>query len=148
MLGKNKILLVDDDPEDRSIIDDGFSAVGAEGIAHYEENGETALQYLESSFQAGNLPCLVVLDLNMPRLNGTQTLKAIKTDERFKNIAVLIYSTSLNPFEKEECMLLGAQSYIIKPISYAESLRTAEYFRDVCLSKISNKEQGILNDEV
>ena len=129
---KNKILLVDDDPEDRAIIDDGFIAVGADGLTHYEENGEMALQYLESSFYAGNLPCLVVLDLNMPRLNGTQTLKAIKRDDRFKKIAVLIYSTSLNPFEKEECMHLGAQAYIIKPISYAESLKTAEYFKDIC----------------
>lgn len=141
MLGQNKILLVDDDPEDRAIIDDGFVAVGVSGIAHYEENGEMALQYLESSFRTGNLPCLVVLDLNMPRLNGTQTLKAIKKDDRFKNITVLIYSTSLNPFEKEESMTLGAQGYIIKPISYAESLKTAEYFKEVCQAH-ENMEQG------
>jgi CheY-like chemotaxis protein len=127
-----KILLVDDDPEDRAIIDDGFKDVGAHHIAHYEENGEKALAYLENAFSKGGLPCLIILDLNMPRLNGTQTLRAIKEDIRFKHLHVLIYSTSLNPIEKEECMLLGAQAYIIKPVTYAECLKTAQYFKEYC----------------
>jgi CheY-like chemotaxis protein len=68
----------------------------------------------------------------MPRLNGTQTLRIIKKDSRYKNIPVYIYSTSLNPIEKDECIMMGAQDYIIKPISYAESLKVAQLFKDKC----------------
>lgn len=131
-LSAKKILVVDDDEEDRFIIQDGFSEVGAEDIVHFEENGEKALQYLENSYSHQDLPCLIILDLNMPRLNGTQTLRAIKSDERFNNIHVLIYSTSLNRIEKEQCMLLGAEEYIIKPLTFAESLEKAQYFKNVC----------------
>ena len=127
-----KILVVDDDAEDRFIIQDGFTEVGAADIAHYEEDGEKALQYLESCIAQNCLPCLIILDLNMPRLNGTQTLRAIKTDKRLRDIHVLIYSTSLNRIEKEECMLLGAEEYIIKPLTFSESLKKALYFKEFC----------------
>jgi CheY-like chemotaxis protein len=127
-----KILLVDDDKEDQIIINDAFIEVGGEGLVHYEGNGEKAMKYLERSFAEGNLPSLVILDLNMPRMNGTQTLRAIKSDSRFRNLLVMIYSTSLNPIEKEECMLLGAEDYVIKPIAYDESLQIARYFKECC----------------
>jgi CheY-like chemotaxis protein len=130
-MSAKKILVVDDDEEDRFIIQDGFTEVGAEDIVHFEENGEKALQYLEDSYYHKDLPSLIILDLNMPRLNGTQTLRAIKSDERFNNIRVLIYSTSLNKIEKEQCMLLGAEEYIIKPLTFAESLEKAIYFKEV-----------------
>ena len=73
-----------------------------------------------------------VLDLNMPKMNGTDTLKNIKSDPRFSNIPVIIYSTSINPLEKEACMLLGAHSYITKPLSFTESLDTAKLFLKLC----------------
>jgi two-component system response regulator len=130
-MSAKKILVVDDDEEDRFIIQDGFTEVGAEDIVHFEENGEKALQYLEDSYNQKDLPSLIILDLNMPRLNGTQTLRAIKSDDRFNNIRVLIYSTSLNKIEKEQCMLLGAEEYIIKPLTFAESLEKANYFKNV-----------------
>jgi CheY-like chemotaxis protein len=131
-MSAKKILVVDDDEEDRFIIHDGFTEVGAEDIVHYEEDGERALQYLESCIAQKSLPCLIILDLNMPRLNGTQTLRAIKSDQRLRDIHVLIYSTSLNRIEKEECMLLGAEEYIIKPLTFSESLEKARYFKEVC----------------
>jgi two-component system response regulator len=138
-MSAKKILVVDDDEEDRFIIQDGFSEVGAEDIVHFEDNGEKALQYLEDSYSQKDLPCLIILDLNMPRLNGTQTLRAIKSDERFNNIHVLIYSTSLNKIEKEQCMLLGAEEYIIKPLTFAESLEKVMYFKEVC-QKLASEE--------
>jgi CheY-like chemotaxis protein len=132
MANLKKILLVDDDKEDQIIINDAFIEVGGKDLVHYEGNGEKALKYLERCFVEGSLPHLVILDLNMPRLNGTQTLRAIKSDHRFRNLRVMIYSTSLNPIEKEECMLLGAEDYVIKPIAYEESLQTARYFKECC----------------
>jgi CheY-like chemotaxis protein len=136
MVSVKKILLADDDLEDQNIIEDGFQDAGAGGMVHYANNGEDALAYLEVAYGAGALPCLIILDLNMPRLNGTQTLKAIKKDLRFRDIPVYIYSTSLNPIEKDECLLMGAEGYIIKAVNYSECLKTAKFFLDCCVGKL------------
>ena len=64
---------------------------------------------------------LIVLDLNMPILNGTQTLFELKQNNRYTRIPVVIYSTSDNEHEKRKCMNFGAVDYLVKPISIAES---------------------------
>jgi CheY-like chemotaxis protein len=130
-----KILLAEDDIEDREIIEDAFVSIGAAGIAHYVWNGEEVLALLENWYKQDILPCLIILDLNMPRLSGAQTLRIIKKDERFRQIPTYIYSTSLNPIEKENCLQLGAQDYIIKPVTYDESLKTARKFIQHCESR-------------
>ena len=127
-----KILLVDDDPEDRAIIQEAMETIEAGDIIHFAENGEQALEILEQGVQTAQLPCIVVLDLNMPRLNGTETLRLIRANERLKDISVVIYSTSINPLEKEKCMRLGANEYITKPLSYKESTFTARKLLDLC----------------
>ena len=68
----------------------------------------------------------------MPKLNGTQTLQAIKSDERYKKIVVIIYSTTLNPLEKEKCIQLGAKDFVIKPLVYTELMLIAKYFKKLC----------------
>jgi CheY-like chemotaxis protein len=127
-----KILLADDDPEDRDIIEDVFVSINGGGFTQYARDGVEALAYLNMCIEEGTLPGLIILDLNMPRLNGTQTLKAIKKDHRLKAIPVYIYSTSLNPIERDECMLMGAQDYIIKPTTYSESFQVAKHFFSIC----------------
>jgi len=127
-----KILVVDDDPEDRSILEDGFVELGINEAVKYEENGEKAISYLRAAVEEESLPCLIILDLNMPRMNGTQTLRSIKEDPRLRKITVLIYSTSLNPIEKHECLQLGAQEFVIKPVTYAESLKVVQFFKVLC----------------
>ena len=129
-----KILLVDDDPEDRSIIIDALAHLNAENSMSCADNGEGALKLLLEYAALDIYPCLIVLDLNMPRMNGTETLKEVKKDARFRNIAVVIYSTSINPLEKEACMSLGARLYVTKPVSYKESIDTARLFLDLCSS--------------
>jgi len=127
-----KILLVDDDPDDRSIIVDALQMLEAGDIISFAENGEAALEMLDKYSNSWKSLCLIVLDLNMPKMNGTQTLRTLKEDDRFKNIPVIIYSTSINPFEKEKCMHLGANAYITKPVSFKEGMETAKLFLSLC----------------
>jgi CheY-like chemotaxis protein len=127
-----KILLVDDDREDQSIINDALHLLVPDDMLWLAENGEHALEVLETHYKNQQLPCLIVLDLNMPKMNGTQTLVKLKADERFRNIPVIIYSTSINPLEKEKCLQIGAHSYITKPVSYNEGLETAKVFLQFC----------------
>ena len=124
--------MVDDDPEDRAIIQEAMDIIEAGDIIHFAENGEQALEILEVGVLTDRLPCIVVLDLNMPRLNGTETLRLIRSNDQLKNISVVIYSTSINPLEKEKCMRLGANDYITKPLSYKESTFTARKLLDLC----------------
>jgi CheY-like chemotaxis protein len=127
-----KILLADDDVEDKGIMQDAMEMLNATDILVFANNGAHVLELLEMNSDAALKPCLIVLDLNMPRMNGTQTLSILKNNEQFKHIPVIIYSTSINPLEKEKCLLLGADSYITKPISLKESIETAKIFLQFC----------------
>ena len=128
-----RILLADDDVDDKVIIKDAVEQVSnGNDIIYFSDNGEEVLRILNRNFENKDLPCLIVLDLNMPKMNGTETLRVIKNDDRFKNIPVIIYSTSINPMEREKCIHLGAHSYITKPITYKESIDIARLFFEFC----------------
>jgi CheY-like chemotaxis protein len=128
---ERKILLADDDAEDRSIIQDAMNSLNAGDVMMFATNGEELLDLLKNT-AASDFPCLIVLDLNMPKLSGTQTLSKVKSDEKFKAIPVIIYSTSINPLEREKCLALGAHSFITKPISFKESRETAQTLLEFC----------------
>jgi len=126
-----RFLVVDDDEEDRMLLRDAFAELGHQRLIRFAEDGERALHYLTDCIVEDCLPQLLILDLNMPRLNGRQTLAAIKKDSRLKDITVVIYSTSLNPSEKAECLALGAYDYVIKPVSYKDSMAIARRFYEL-----------------
>ncbi|MET0299493.1 MAG: response regulator [Flavitalea sp.] len=126
------ILLVDDDPDDRMIIEEALKQSNGTGDMLYATNGENALKMLENLPDQKLLPTLIVLDLNMPKLNGTQTLQRLKQNDKYRHIPVIIYSTSVNHLEKDKCMALGAHDYITKPITIAQSMATADLFLKFC----------------
>jgi len=132
MGAKKRILLADDDKEDQFIIAEAFEEIGIKDILHFVENGENALAWLDTCFSENTLPELIVLDLNMPKMNGTQTLLRLKEDPRFQHIPVVIYSTSLNNIERDECIRLGAHSYVIKGITFNECKAIAKTLYDCC----------------
>ena len=131
------ILVVDDDAEDRLLLKDAFDELHYGETIHFEENGEKAVNYLQRCMQEHCIPQLVILDLNMPKLNGRETLSWIKSQPQLLNITVIIYSTSLNPIEKQECLSLGAHAYVVKPVSYKDSIAIAENF--ISLTSVINK---------
>lgn len=133
-----KILLADDDLEDRFIMQDAFNAINLPEVPLLVEDGEKVLEHLANTQAcAGTMPSLVVLDLNMPRLSGTQTLRELKNLEAYRDIPVIIFSSSLNVIEMHECKQLGALSYMVKPFTYEEYLLSAQHFYDFCLKKHS-----------
>lgn len=132
MTTTSKILLADDDKEDRLIIEDAFREIGLEKEITFVEDGELVLQYLNNVDTPDHLPSLIVLDLNMPRLSGTETLRMLKKHTEYRNIPVKIFSTSMNDIEKEQCLLLGADAYVIKPIKFSECIAIAQNFYDFC----------------
>ncbi len=124
-----RILVVDDDKEDHLILQEYFSESRIEKNVKFVDNGVKALEYLENITGDEDLPKLIVLDLNMPLLNGSQTLLQLKQNMRFKNIPVIIYSTSESENEKRKCLSFGAIDYMVKPVTMEEGQRMVDKFK-------------------
>ena len=80
-------------------------------------NGEMALDILENE---ETLPNLILLDLNMPKMNGTEFLSVLKSNKSLKYIPIIVMSSSDNEKDVKECYELGIAGYIIKPLHFAE----------------------------
>jgi CheY-like chemotaxis protein len=116
-----RLLVAEDDLDDQLILEECLADYGYDGCIHFVKNGKKVMDYLDGLTQDAELPKLIVLDLNMPILNGTQTLFELKQNARYTKIPVVIYSTSDNEHEKRKCMGFGAVDYLVKPISIVES---------------------------
>ncbi len=79
-------------------------------------NGEEALEYLRT--KRDKKPCLIILDLNMPKMNGLEFLKVAKADNALKKIPVVVLTTSSEQQDIVESFKLGVAGYIVKPIDY------------------------------
>lgn len=109
----SKILYADDDSDDRFLLHESIVSNGLQADMVYVTNGQEAISHIEHTPE--NLPSLVILDLNMPKMNGKETLSYLKTHPRYQNIPVIILSTSENKKEMEFCAAQGALSYFVKP---------------------------------
>jgi CheY-like chemotaxis protein len=126
MSQNSSILVIDDDIDNKVILSDYFKDAGYDDSFMFVDAGDKAIQYLEST--SDQLPQLIVLDLNMPKINGTDTLRYLKQSPSLCNIPVIIFSTSNNEVERKRCLGFGATDYIVKPYSIAEGVRVANTF--------------------
>ena len=111
------VLYVEDDPEDRDIFKEALESISPSSVCHLATDGNDGLRYLlKNSVQ----PDYIFLDINLPEMNGKEFLKMIKETERFRNIPVVMYSTSSRPEDKDECLQLGAFDFVIKPSTFAQ----------------------------
>ena len=108
-----KILLADDDESDRLLFREAFGELKIKSDVHTMNNGMQLMDYLNKIVAA--LPHIIFLDLNMPRKNGLECLKEIRSDEKFAAIPIAIYSTSASKNDIEETFRNGANVYIKKP---------------------------------
>jgi DNA-binding response OmpR family regulator len=92
-------------------------------------NGKEAFEYLTG--EGNERPCIILLDLNMPKMNGVELLKIIKADDVLKKIPVVVLTTSRDTEDKFETFELGAAGYIVKPADYkkfVEAMRTIDIY--------------------
>ena len=113
---KRIVLYADDDIDDKMWISEACKTVNESLELHFVENGRQVLQYLHSN----ELPSLIVLDLNMPDLDGRQTLKAIKNHVEYQHLPVAVVTTSSSRLDREVCIRLGAAIFLTKPDTYSE----------------------------
>jgi CheY-like chemotaxis protein len=114
-----KILLAEDDEDDRMIFDDIVEQLKLENDFNFctVDNGLKVIQLL-AQLEAAELPDLVILDQNMPQMNGKEALGLLKEDQRLMHIPVVIYSTFNDAKLAETCLDMGAAQVITKPDSY------------------------------
>ncbi len=116
---KHSVFIVDDDVDDRESIRDAF----LENKHHHEyvfmKSGDQLMGHF-SEVPSNKFPSLILLDLNMPGMDGRDVLKEIKQNETLKLIPIIVVSTSSAVKDKEMSYKLGANCYVTKPDSYKE----------------------------
>jgi CheY-like chemotaxis protein len=129
MRDRRPILIVDDDEIDAMTVKRALLELNVGNKVQTVCNGEEALAFLRNPKQKS--PCLIFLDLNMPRMNGIEFLKIAKDDERLKIIPVVVLTTSREEKDKMHSFNLGVAGYMVKPADYrqfVEVMRTVDLY--------------------
>lgn len=119
-----RILLVEDDPKDVELTINALSEYCVANEIAIARDGEEALDFLYrrgtfASRLEGN-PVVILLDLKMPKLDGIQVLRHLKTDEQMRCIPIVVLTSSREDRDLVECYKLGVNAYVVKPIRFTE----------------------------
>jgi two-component system response regulator len=129
------IAVAEDDRDDRELTRDAFGEVGSRNPITFFNDGAELLDYLNEC--AGNgtngakLPAMILLDLNMPRVDGRQVLRHIRADVRLRHLPVIVMSTSRSDHDVKDSYSAGANSFITKPAKFqglVDALRSLDGF--------------------
>ena len=114
------ILYADDDLDDQDIMGELLQQIAPQVQLVVKDNGEDLLRFINELPDDANMPALIILDLNMPGLDGIQTLIKVKEIERCRDVPVLIFSTAFNEIDKHRAFSSGAIAFVNKPSSYTQ----------------------------
>jgi CheY-like chemotaxis protein len=118
MKSDKPILLIEDDVVDAMTVRRALKDVNAVNPLDIVSNGEEALQYLRDG--KNDQPCIILLDLNMPKMNGIEFLKIARQDQLLRKIPVVVLTTSKGEQERMESFNLSVAGYMIKPMDYSQ----------------------------
>jgi len=113
------VLLVDDDPGDVLMIEEALQSIGSPRLVYVVNDGEEAVAFLRQTgaFTTAPRPDVVLLDLNMPRMDGRQVLAEIKADTELKSIPIVVFTTSQSPADITSSYSLHANAFVTKPMN-------------------------------
>ncbi|MEO6824163.1 MAG: response regulator [Nitrosospira sp.] len=112
------ILLVEDDQVDTMTVIRALKEIHVTNPLVHLENGEEAVQYLQDP--ENEKPCIILLDLNMPIMNGIEFLHVVKHDDQLKRIPVVVLTTSEEQQDKVNSFNMGVAGYMAKPVDYRQ----------------------------
>jgi CheY-like chemotaxis protein len=125
------ILLGEDDIDDEELLREVFTRIDPSFNLEFVNNGRNVITRLQELEKSG-MPCLIVLDYNMPTLNGAEILQELKQLKRFDPVPKIIWSTSDSETYKTICLQLGACDYVIKPSNMQGLTEVARYMLSFC----------------
>ena len=124
------ILLVEDNPDHAELTLRALEGSAPVSKIYWVKDGEEALEFVSQGRDADGAraprPGLILLDIKLPKLSGLEVLRRIKADERLKTIPVVMLTTSDRDVEVMECYRAGANSFVTKPVKFAEFVRKIE----------------------
>jgi CheY-like chemotaxis protein len=129
MPGSKRILLVEDNPNDVELTLEALAEYRLHDRVQVARDGEEALEYLFcrgkfSGRPPGN-PLAILLDLKMPKVDGLEVLKKIKSEEALKWIPVVVFTSSSEERDLVQCYALGVNAYVVKPVDFHEYIEAA-----------------------
>ena len=126
MKSHKPILIVEDDVVDAMTVQRSLKELQVSNKVIVVENGEEALAFLRDPEQEP--PCILLLDLKMPRMNGIELLQVLKRDATLKRIPVVVLTTSKDEHDKMQCFELGVAGYLVKPVDYQHFVKMIDVF--------------------
>jgi two-component system, chemotaxis family, response regulator Rcp1 len=130
---KDILLLIEDNPADVDLTRDSFAQANSLLEIEVASDGVQAMSYLnrENQYHDAARPRLILLDLNLPRLDGREVLREVKANEHLRRIPVIVWSSSRAAADVSDCYDLGANCYLVKPLdlrAYQDVINTVERF--------------------
>lgn len=126
-MNRSYFLYAEDDEDDIDIFQEMLHKQQPPNRLVCVGNGFALLDYLQHVSKQEAFPCLIILDMKLPKLNGLETLELLRTDDLYRLIPVVIFSSHLSGNDKERCQVLGAE-VLIKPLNYTEWLDVLDRF--------------------
>ncbi len=131
---KSIILYAEDDEDDQQLVKEHLSNYSSEIEIVIQNNGVDAVTYLNNLADSEPAPCLIILDINMPKMNGIEALKLIRKNKRFAEIPAILFTTSSQTLDKNFARQYKA-GFITKPIDSNQMRKIAETFIEHCDGK-------------
>ena len=133
-----EILLVEDNENDEMLTRLAFKKAKLTAQLHHVQDGEQCMAFLrkQGPYAAAPTPDIILLDLNMPRMDGREVLTAISADENLRHLPVVILTTSSAQQEILKMYQLRCSSYIIKPLDFEQFVRVIRLFSDYWLTLV------------
>ena len=138
MTNKHTIVYAEDDPDDVFFVQECFKKYDQKIELLHAPNGAEALDLLDRLLTEGIRPCLVILDINMPQMDGRQALIQIKQQNKFSSLPVVMFTTSNSRMDKDFAIKWGAD-FITKPLKYSEVEGLAHEFVRRCDFEIKER---------
>ncbi|MES2881506.1 MAG: response regulator [Bacteroidota bacterium] len=138
---KNIVLYADDDADDLELVEEAFAryASNVEVISFIDGTG--ALSYLQNLSPVDASPCLIILDINMPVINGKEVLLRLRQMQRFESVPVVLFTTSSQPMDKTFAEKNNA-GFVTKPLDVKQMQIITDQFIDHCTDEIRNNLRG------
>jgi CheY-like chemotaxis protein len=127
----NFILIGEDDIDDQEFLTEVFLSINKSFVLKFLNNGKELINYIDA-LPDSHLPCLVVMDYNMPEMNGAEILRELKKTRKYSSIPKIIWSTSNSEMYRNICLDLGANDYVIKPSNVKEMEAVVRYMLSLC----------------
>jgi CheY-like chemotaxis protein len=137
-MNKFEVIMVDDDADDIDMMREAFDAIHYSHCFVHFQSGKHFMDFLENLADTAELPSLIILDYNMPGLNGEDILARLRKEERFENITVVFFTTGISPQQQKKLESMGSVCCVIKPATYHEFLKIATEIKKAISEKTEN----------